>query len=165
MLEIGIMETNCATIHLSWPILHLSCFIPLCCYRYQCQDEISLIGRSPLTLEELSLPCQLNGQTDWHTWFAFWSLANSVFRFQCVDFCVNTSFGTPGGTKLNWISLWIQLVVFEPIYLRKSHHGGFNQRNWCPCLLSANGQFKIYISGTLTNNLEEYHFVNCWAAD
>ena len=26
-------------------------------------------------------------------------MANGAFRFQCVDFCVNTSFGTPGGTS------------------------------------------------------------------
>ena len=65
MLEIGLMA-NYAVIHLSWPIIYLSYFILLCCYRYWCQDEIGLIGRSPLTLEELSSPCQLNGQTDWH---------------------------------------------------------------------------------------------------
>ena len=33
-----------------------------------------------LTLEELSSPCQLNGQTDWRTWFAFWS-----FGEQCLQ--------------------------------------------------------------------------------
>jgi len=27
------------------------------------------------------------------------ALANSAFRFQCVDFCVNTSFGMPGGIE------------------------------------------------------------------
>ena len=27
------------------------------------------------------------------------ALANSGFRFQCVDFCINTSFGTPSGTE------------------------------------------------------------------
>ena len=92
---------NYAAIHLSWPIIHLSCFILLCCYRYQCQDEIGLIGRSPLTLEELFSSCQLNGQTDWHAWLTFRAWRTLALGFQCVDFCVNTSFGTPGGTKLN----------------------------------------------------------------
>ena len=70
MLEIGLMA-NGAVIHLSWLIIHLLYFILLCCYHYWCQDEIGMIGRSPLTLEELFPPCQLNGQTDWHAWSAF----------------------------------------------------------------------------------------------
>ena len=100
MLEIGLMA-NYAVIHLSWPIIHLSYFILLRCYRYWCQDEIALIGRCPLTLEGLSSSCQLNSQTEGTLGLYSEASANSAFRFQCVDFCVNTFFGTPGGTILN----------------------------------------------------------------
>ena len=37
----------------------------------------------------LSITCQI----DWHAWRTF------ALGFQCVDFCVNTSFGMPSGTR------------------------------------------------------------------
>jgi len=41
----------------------------------------------------------ISGQIDWHAWFTFRAWRTLALGFQCVDFYVNTFFGTPSGTR------------------------------------------------------------------
>ena len=44
-------------------------------------------------------PLSITGQIYWHAWSTFRAWRTLALGFQCVDFCVNTSFGMLGGTR------------------------------------------------------------------
>ena len=53
-------------------------------------------------------PLSISGQIDWHAWLTF----------LCVDFFVNTSFGTPGGTEsFNMVDITDKSELSEENYI------------------------------------------------
>ena len=59
-------------------------------------------------------PCQSIGQIDWNAWSTFRAWRTLALGFQCIDFCLNTSFGTPGGTEsFNMVGITDKSAVSE----------------------------------------------------
>ena len=71
--------------------------MPICCVR-----AIPKSSRYTLEFDCLLIPCQFIGQIDWHAFVCSscsLSLANGALRLGVSIVHVNTSFGTPGGTR------------------------------------------------------------------
>jgi len=63
-------------------------------------------------------PFSISGQIDWHAWLTFRAWRILALGFQCVDFCINTSFGTLGGTRsFNKVEFGDQSKVNEENYV------------------------------------------------
>ena len=65
---------------------------------------------TPSNLTFTLSPCQSTGQIDWHAWSIFHAWRTLALEFQCVDFCVNTSFQIRGNVKFDGVLAGVLII-------------------------------------------------------